>query len=448
MATKYAPINIPTPQDVLAQLQAQRMQMIGSGDRVLQTQAVTQQAMDAIFGNPAVRKAQEVQSRIQRATAEITPTAGESDIDTELRRLTAMRDGLVDKFPDVATQINEQMLQLGQIKMERDKLRQDTFFKDQENTRANERERREGVMHNVKMREIADKEAIRTVTGGNTYVLDPSTGKAQAFDLFNPNEMLPFRRASAAPGAMVISQEQAFQLYRDETEGARKLREAMAKADSEKGMGKIEARHLRESAGGLSDLYATAERIFDVLSVNPDALTKASAGGKQLDRVATELAASARVATGGVTTEGRSIDSWMKANSITNTRMQGLVVGLAYASARAQDPNGRISDKDLEAAYRMIGGDNPNPAALLSNLNDTLTMRTNALEDRLGFLEGAEGVAEPIRKTLDPRKKSFNDKFRKWASGSRASATGVETPAPAPKAPTKTLDQRIDDILK
>lgn len=131
----FGGVNILTPQEVLARLQAQRDQFRQSGDPAVRRQATVDQALDSLFGNPQLQAAQRVTGAITAAQNSVKPVEGESDLDTELRRLKSMRDAVLDIDPAAASQINQRMMAVGAEKLERQKLLADMQLKQDENAR-------------------------------------------------------------------------------------------------------------------------------------------------------------------------------------------------------------------------------------------------------------------------------------------------------------------------
>lgn len=131
----FGGVNIITPQEVLARLQQQRDQFRQSGDPAVRRQATFDQALDSLFGNPQVQAAQKITGAITQAQSTIKPQEGESDLDTELRRLQSMRDAVSSIDPSAASQINQRMLAVGAQKLERQKLIADISSKQDENAR-------------------------------------------------------------------------------------------------------------------------------------------------------------------------------------------------------------------------------------------------------------------------------------------------------------------------
>lgn len=397
----FGSFQVQTPQEVLADLAAKRNQVMVNGNVHQQRSQNIETALDTIFGNPQLRQAKRVETAMKSAQAASTQREGENSLDFELRRMQAMRDAMADVDPATASQINQKMLELGETKFQRSRLMAS-------DTRATEE-------HVAKMSEVKDEATMRKLTGGSTYVLNQKDGSVAGFDLLNQDEQEVFNKAAGQPGTIVITPAQAFSLYHDKTVEALKLRQKLAGADD---FSKVTSKDVEKASSGLLDIYATADRLFQVLETNPDALTTTSAGAMKFEKVATELAAAGRAATGNKLKDGTAIDTWLQSNSITNNRAQSLIVALAAANARANNPDGRISDRDMVIATQMVGGNNPNPAVVMSNLNDTLTRTSQALFDRLDTLpEGVKDQMAARRKLLGDRSEAFQARFTKYAAG-------------------------------
>jgi hypothetical protein len=407
----FGGFEMETPQDVLARLAAQRSKVMVQGDATQQRSQNIESALDGLFGNPQVRQAQRAKDALTRAQSSVSKADGEDELDYQMRSMAAKRDAIADISPDVASQINMQLLKLGEEKMQRSRLKaQDARTEEEFSWKKKDR-------------------ALDDITQPQTYLYNPQSGTAESFDLSDPSQTAAFLEAKKQPNTTVISPAQKWQLDMQNDAQAANLRIALAKADAAASGGgsKVELQRVENASAGLLDVYASADRIFQVIDSNPDVLTGSSAAAQKLDKVATELGAAGRMASGGKTVEGQSIDDWLKANSIQNTRMQGLVVGMAYSLAKANDPSGRISDKDLAAAVTMVGGNNPNPASIIANLNDNLQARSNSTISRIDTLD------EPVKKAMSARvallkqkQQDFNTRMSKYAQGGRGpDATGA-----------------------
>lgn len=125
MANPLSLFQIPSAQQTQLRIKQERDQAYASGNPYAMQQATMSTALDALFGNPQVKYAQKLQDSLSKAQQSVQPVAGDTQLDTEIRRLSAMRDAAVDVDPAIAGQINSQLLQLGQMKLEQDKLRAD-----------------------------------------------------------------------------------------------------------------------------------------------------------------------------------------------------------------------------------------------------------------------------------------------------------------------------------
>jgi hypothetical protein len=154
--------NIPDPKQIQSRLSQQRQQMWASGNTAAMNQATLANALDAIFGNPEVNRAKAVQKTIGDATATLKPEEGETAIETELRRLQAIRDAVGEIDPSIANEVNTRILQLGQVKLEQDKL-----FADE--SRANRKEGREIGEYSMTMAEKAQNFQQKAAEGQNYW---------------------------------------------------------------------------------------------------------------------------------------------------------------------------------------------------------------------------------------------------------------------------------------
>jgi hypothetical protein len=408
-----------TPQDVLASLAAQRSKVMVGGNVQQQRSQNIESALDGLFGNPQVRQAARLQQQLKQAQQGVQQKDGEDQLDYELRRLQGMRDAVADVSPETASQINQKMLEIGEQKFQRSRL-----------MAHDDREKQE---FNLDIDAKKDAAKQRALLGGGVYVLNTKDGTAEQYDINDPESAAKFDKDKGQPDHIVISPEQQFQLYHDKTLQAMKVREALARAGGTNDLSKVTAKEVEKASAGLLDTYATAGRLFQVLETNPDVMSKASAGAKAFDKVATELAAAGRMASGGKTSNGQKIDDFLTSNNITNERAQSLTIALAAAMAKANNPDGRISDNDMRIAVNMVGGNNPNPAVVLSNLNDTLTRSTQSLFDRIDY--GPEGMADMFktrRQILGQRAGEFKSRFETYAKGRLGqNSTGI---APEPDA--------------
>lgn len=162
MAGDLSMFNIPDPNQIQARLQQQRQQAWSSGNSVAMNQATFANGLDAIFGNPEVNRAKAIQKVLGEAEKQLKPEEGETAVDTEIRRMMAQRDAVAEIDPSIASQINTRILQLGQIKLEQDKLRA-------EDARATRKEGREIGEYSIDMANKAQDFAQKANEGQNYW---------------------------------------------------------------------------------------------------------------------------------------------------------------------------------------------------------------------------------------------------------------------------------------
>lgn len=123
MSTKsdLSMFSIPDPAAIRQRNQMMRQEAWSSGNPYAMQQATTSNFLDAVFGNPEEKRAQKIQQAVSVAS-QIEPQEGDDDIDTEMRRLFAIRNAVAEIDPQLAGQVNTRMLQLGQQRLERNKL--------------------------------------------------------------------------------------------------------------------------------------------------------------------------------------------------------------------------------------------------------------------------------------------------------------------------------------
>jgi hypothetical protein len=420
----FGGFDITTPEEVQASQNAVRQKAALSGNAQVMRSSNIESALDTIFGNPQLNLARKVADKLKSAqsAAGAEQNPGETDLDYSIRKLAAQRDAVASIDPAAAAQMNTQLLKYGEMKFQRDILTQ-------QNSRANAAEGRAAEEFSIEKPVKQAQANVAKINGGTTYVINTKsplgTLDAKAFDLQDPTQTTEFTKAAAAPNTIVVSPTQAAELYKSANADATRLREAMAKAQG--GVGKNTWNDVEKQGHGLVTLYDTVDRIFNVFEQNPDALSAASRGAKELDKLNSQLSSAARVVNGSTTATGTNIDTWMKANGVTNSRLQGLVIGTAFAIAQAQNGTGRITDRDLQAAKETIGSDNPNPAVMLSNLHDILTSQTGAMNDRIGYLD-SDGTAptfvKAMKQAIGSKQAAYDQKWSKYTGGRYQPAAG------------------------
>lgn len=131
MAAGQFGVSVETPQDVLARIQQMRTQQVGSGNPLMIQEGILGRSLDSIFGNPEVKAAKAKTDALTAAASSVQGT----DIDSTLTRLQTMRDAVAKLDPNAASQLNMQILQLGEEKLQRQKLLGDISRADNEEAR-------------------------------------------------------------------------------------------------------------------------------------------------------------------------------------------------------------------------------------------------------------------------------------------------------------------------
>lgn len=171
----FAGLNLPTAQQVRQANQQRYQQAWASGNPYAMQQATFQNALDSIFGNPQEMQAKKVMDVLQGAYNSVHGQEGDTDVDTEIKRLRAQRDAIASIDPQAANQINMQMLQLGQVKLEQDKLKADQQRAAAEEKRKEAEEARKATAFPVELAgKITDTE--QNMAEGVNY-MNPDTGE-------------------------------------------------------------------------------------------------------------------------------------------------------------------------------------------------------------------------------------------------------------------------------
>jgi hypothetical protein len=153
---------VQTPQELLAQMEQRRQAVRLEGTVAQNRQYNVSSALDTLFGNPQVNQAQALQKRIQAAEQSVPAIAGEDELTTEMRRLSAIRDAVGDLSPETASQITGQLLKLSQARLEQQKLKSDE-------TRAAADDAREAALHPLQVQAAQQAIDLRANEGQNYW---------------------------------------------------------------------------------------------------------------------------------------------------------------------------------------------------------------------------------------------------------------------------------------
>lgn len=170
----FAGLQLQTPDQIRARQMAERQQAWASGNPYAMQQATFGNFLDSVFGNPEQMQAKRLQDALTQADQSVTPIDGETDIDTQLKRARAMRDAVADLDPSVAAQLNTQMLQLGQIKLEQDKLKAEENRALRKDQREENQELREQAKFPISL--AGDINELQSKMAQSVNYMDPRTG--------------------------------------------------------------------------------------------------------------------------------------------------------------------------------------------------------------------------------------------------------------------------------
>jgi len=190
----------PVTADALQQQQIEQQTAAIGGNAATRAnfQAINQ-GLGNLFPSPAVQQARKQQAAL--AGAQVSQNPGESDLDYSIRQLQAQRDAVAPLNPQAASQMNTQMLKLGQMKLEQSRL----IAQDQRETNQDQRESEsESDRHNAAQQKLSDTKAV----GINYHLIGPNSKDLGSFDLSDPDQKVAYLKAKAAnPGSSSLSDE-------------------------------------------------------------------------------------------------------------------------------------------------------------------------------------------------------------------------------------------------
>ncbi len=392
--------NLPDPAAIKARYDQQRQQAWSSGNSYAMNQATFANALDTIFGNPEVNRAKAIQKVLGDASAALTPEEGETAIESELRRLQAMRDAVGEIDPSVANQVNTRILQLGQIKLEQDKL----FA---EERRANAKEGREVVDHALNVRESEQKFNQKKNEGQNYWRKGPNGIERMNVPVDDTVMRQQLRTGGWIEGAGPNTEAEAGDALQKKTQ-----------ADLEQVLGKADE--------GLAAIASTAMQYKPEFSTLP---TQLLAKGNNLKEYLTGSPISPEIAK-----QAGEYEQWRSNTTDALNRYINLITGSAMGVEEAKriistmpsadDGHTQYMAKTRSAAQRLLQIRKRAATALSSGLN----------------LSVSDIDKMPLPTVTQQEVDQFVQAF-----GLPGSTPAPEAPA-APAAP-KGLNSRIDDIL-
>lgn len=350
MANRYG-FEIETPQEVQARIQAQITRLRQQNPQAADSQMV----INALFGNPALRQAQESQDALSQAISNVTKGEEDSEIEFQIKQNQAVRSAMAGVNPEVALQANDNLLRLQSERLELDSLR---------------------------MRRDVDKQALETAQQlaldrktPTIFQYDPKTGQKRGVRRLNPemsvkevNAILANIQETDPENSYTVGN--ASELFQTED---------FKDGSVFKGLNKSAIGRIRNQIKDTADLkFKTNQFVTKMieapLALLPTSPVEARSGAllTALRKVGGDFIQSAFQAD----EELKVAERWLGDESGFASRVEsmgieagiarGLVLDMAYSLAKSKD-SGRLSDKDVDMAIKMLTGEG-NPNEILSLL--------------------------------------------------------------------------------
>ena len=405
----------PTPQDLLAQVFASRDQQMATARTPQERRLADLHSMGQALGlgfSPQMARAKDLQ-KAQNDVQALSKKAGESAIDFERRQLGALYNLVKDLDPETATKVVARMTELDKEIDERNRL------KAQDSREA------------YSFEQAKNKDLATNFFQSTVYTMDPSKGleSLERHDLNKPDETQKriAERQKEIPGLLRLSNDQVIQLFGKQA--------ALDSKGASSGFTKNAQGKDYDSVIAQGQVLALSNRLVDLLSdpgFNP--LTDFAKVDKVVNAVGQDVISmnqETALARGG---EGALRDnssfavqgtgSWpglaslrARGNAVAKAVSDSLFVRLAYAFAKSMDPGGRLSDKDFDMAWRMLGGDTRDPRAAAQaigdQINTTVAMQLDALSRKYS---GTGEFSDRINREIDVARgniDSFNKRLDK-----------------------------------
>lgn len=379
-------LNLQDPNDILRRIRDERrarIQRDGEFSRNQHRAANVIDGLESLFGTAESRKAKEMQTAVTEATNSFKVDENKSELENEIRRLRHLREVVGDIDPNAQLEINQRLLEMEVIKEERARLK---------GSDAREQAR-------------ADREAAEFAAGARDrnifHVVDDATGASLGrFDTSTPEGIAAAREALQANPDAGLRKEAEFLDDRQEDRLARlRIQEAAAKARAlDPNKGKITRLNTLATQSQANFNYTTGVRdLVDLAANSPEAFgvgTNLYGGINKLGahaRSFVESFADTNDLSWNAEVEARALDKLAEAN-IHNGQAQALVMDIAYAIATSRE-GGRLTDQDVDRAILTMGGNQPDPRALVAVLGSLTLRKADEWDNRLklgGLSDNAE----------------------------------------------------------
>jgi hypothetical protein len=402
----------PTPQEVMQGFadQAEAMRRSAQTPQARREANLYNLGRGAVMGmNPQVVRAREIENAL-KAGSELERGPQETALDFQIRQARQMFDDVKQVDPTTAAQISAQLTQLESERAEQARLQQSHEL-------------------DVEQAEL-DIEADRAtnILEGRGYLVNIVTG--EQLGSLKMNDPLFDQRSQelglGQPGVVVLPYDEASDFGADELFSDMFNKSTLAEMGT----------HLEAS----TDLAATGSELIGVLNAAYDAdqnaLSDVSSAERVLNRISgniDELAA--RCGSEDGQTEPLAA-AWLRANASRRNISSALLTKMAYQVALAF--NRRVTDKDFELAYSMLGGDSGSPEVAVNTIRANLRTNRRSVDDSIGVSLGTEAFRGTAQGTFigakydkfterDDEFQSMADAFLEKIEGTAIDATDPRT---------------------
>lgn len=378
---------IETPQEVQARIQAQIERLRSQNPEAANSQVV----INALFGNPELRAAQEKQKQLSTALSSVKKAADESEIEFQMRQQQAVRERMANVDPSLSIQANENLirLQAEQVELESAGLSRDKKKEDLAETLYVNTQKKRPVIFKF-------KDGVAIPLPGNYETIEEARAALEAkqaadptgqYDIGNGLDALKLDDPNAGKTLGGLNRSAKTKYMATITANTRLSRKLGIVADKV-AKDPLSLSSVNEQLAEGGDLVNSVAKVFgDFLSDSEEVVR----GDKSILDVANEDAAlvDAKLATPGVLRR-------LQEEGGFGSEVRATVTELAYTLAKALDPGGRLSDQDVEMAIEMLTG-NGDPNVVLALFeerlaearNDTATAFDYAIN---GHLDGDIGI--------------------------------------------------------
>lgn len=356
----FGGVQIKTPQEVLAELAQKRQSIAAMPNQQARNEANIVFQLSNMFGNPELKKAQNIEKSITAAQGAVDNTTvhKKGSLDYESERLSAMFEAVKHQDPVAASQIASQLTQIDEARFERKRLtnidrRADIASgnQDAESLNRQDTQSRENLQNNTTY--------IETVSADG----QPSY---KAYNLRDDASRLEFEKERLKSGTSVLTRAEMAARGGDADDADVKLHNNSTFST------KLETLQASDHA------LRQAGRMVSILASNPDANTtfadmleetnelvqEGKAALNKINEIRGDSVANDSVNAARIRAALGTVEWFVNMDSQDQQAIQGLGLNMAYVLARSLDPSGRLSDADVAFAAQMIASSNGDPKIL------------------------------------------------------------------------------------